>query len=314
MRVAAGVSLFVLLLAAGGTARAFEEFEGTRASAMGGATRAFAVGDSGPLLNPSGMTLIKAYSVEASYAYGTRLSEQFLHASVVDSTSESKFAGGLYYTYRLDNPAGVAKGHGHEVGGSLAVPLGNAVSVGATLKWFRLAGDDEGPALSTGGWTFDAGLTVRPLPNLSLAFVGANLWDRHSGQAPQNVSYGIAYAPLGTLVVALDGITTFTRDDLLGTRGTGVRAGAEMSLLQLLALRAGGGTDPMLGVGYVAGGVSALSSVGAVDLGVRGDIVRIASGSERNLFVGLSLRLFAASSGAVPDPGMEMGPEPGSQQ
>ena len=54
----------------------------------------------------------------------------------------------------------------------------------------------------------------------------------------------------------------------------------------------------MLGVGYVAGGLSAVSEIGAVDLGVRGDVIRISTGSERNLFVGLSLRLFVAAGGA----------------
>jgi hypothetical protein len=307
MRVPASVLVFVFVIVVisalvSGTARAFEEFEGTRASAMGGATRAYAVGDSGPLLNPSGMALTKSYNVEASYAYGSRLTEQFLHASIVDSTSQSTVAGGLYYTYRLDNPPGPATGRGHEVGGSLAVPLGSYLSVGATLKWFRLEGVDQGPNLSSGGTTFDVGLTVRPTANLSLAVVGANLRDRHAGQVPQTLSYGLAYSPSTAFIVALDGLTSYTRDDVLGARGTGVKAGIEWALAQRVAVRAGGGTDPMLGVGYVAGGVSALSEVGAVDLGVRGDVIRIDAGSERNLFVGLSVRLFVGAQGTSGGP------------
>src|SRR5450755_2458717 len=93
VRVVAAVALALVVTFLGfffgfeGRARAFEDFEGTRSVGMGGATRAWALADSAVLLNPSGMSLAKAYNVEASYAYGSRLREQYLHASVVDSTS-----------------------------------------------------------------------------------------------------------------------------------------------------------------------------------------------------------------------------------
>src|SRR5881394_2680285 len=120
MRAAAVVLVLAVGLAS--TARAFEEFQGTRALGMGGATRAWALGDSGPLLNPSGMPLVKSFAVEAAYEYATRYSGQFFHASIVDSTSDANIGGALYYTYRMDRPAGIA-GHGHEAGLALAMPL-----------------------------------------------------------------------------------------------------------------------------------------------------------------------------------------------
>src|SRR5260221_12715032 len=142
MRVAA-----IVLLVAGVVprpAQAFEDFEGTRALAMGGATRAWALADSAVLLNPSGMSLAKAYNVEAAYAYGTRASEQFFHASVVDSTSASNLAGGLYYTYHLDKPAGLA-GHGHEVGAALSLPIGDSVAIGGPPRRVRPPGRADHP-------------------------------------------------------------------------------------------------------------------------------------------------------------------------
>src|SRR5882672_1255778 len=299
MRAAAVVLVLAVGLAR--PVRAFEEFHGTRAQGMGGATRAWAVGDSGPLLNPSGMPLIKSYAIEAAYAYATRDSGQFFHASIVDSTSDANIAGALYYTYRMDRPSGLA-GHGHEAGAALAMPLGPYLALGATLKYFRLAGADQGPALSKGGLTFDAGITVRPSPSFSLAVVGSNLRDLDAGQAPQTLSYGVAFLPMPELVLTLDGLTSFTRDDFLGTRGTGVMGGLEWVLAQRVVVRAGGGTDPLLGVGYAAGGVSAVSEFGAVDLAVRGDLVPIQTGSERSLFVGVSLRLFVAGGAATAAP------------
>jgi hypothetical protein len=153
--------------------------------------------------------------------------------------------------------------------------------------------------------TFDVGAMVRPSPTLSFALVGANLVDREHGQAPRTVSYGAAYVPIENLVVALDGVTAFTRDDFTRASGTGVRAGLEASVAQRVALRAGGGTDPWAGVGYVAGGLSFISEVGAVDLGARGDLFPYRTGSSRNVFLGVSLRLFvpgAVASAASQSP------------
>lgn len=294
MRVAAVVFVVAVLLAT--PAAAFEEYDGTRAQAMGGASRAWAVGNTALLLNPSGMSLVKAYNLEGAYAYTTRLKGQFLHASVVDSTSALGVSGGLYYTYRFDELAGVS-GSAHEAGGALSMPLGSYVAIGATVKWFRLLGLDRGPNLSTGGVTFDAGVTLRPTQQVSLAVVAANLRDLHTGHAPRTLGYGAAFLPIPTLVIAVDGVTSFTGDDVLGFKGTGVRGGVELSLAQRVALRLGGGTDAMRGVGYLSGGVSAFSDMGAIDVGVRGDLFPMKTGSEKNLFLGVSLRLFV--SGAV---------------
>ncbi|HVZ75351.1 MAG TPA: hypothetical protein VHJ20_23400 [Polyangia bacterium] len=281
---------------------AFDDFEGTRAQGMGGATRAWALGDSAILLNPSGMTLAKVYNVEASYGYTSRMSGQFLHASIVDSTSASNLAAGAYYTYRSDESSFGVPGHGHEAGLSLALPFGRYLSFGVTGKWLRLVDSDAVPD-STGGITFDAGATVRATDRFSLGVVGQNLRDLQTGQVPQLMSYGLAFLPLPTVTVAIDGVTTFTHDDVTHARGTGFRAGGEWSIMQRVAVRTGGGYDPNLGVGYVAGGLSALSEIGAVDLGVRGDVWTPYDWSRKNLWIGLSLRLFvgSAASGDEPD-------------
>ncbi len=298
MRVAA-IS-FLLAVTVARSAWAFEDFEGTRAQGMGGATRAWALGDSAPMLNPSGMSLAKVYNAEASYGYTSRLSGQFLHASVIDSTSASTLAGGLYYTYRTEKSAAGVPGHGHEVGAALSLPIGEHLAAGATLKWFRLAGPDQGPEAVSGGVTFDGGITVRVMPQISFAVVGVNINDLHTGQAPRMLTYGAAFLPFPTLVLAADGVTAFSRDDVTGARGTGFRGGGELTIAGRVAARAGGGFDPLLGVGYVAAGLSALSELGALDLGVRGDVWSFdKSYGDRNLFLGVSLRLFVGA--ALPD-------------
>jgi hypothetical protein len=297
MRAAAVVLLLAVVALAAPPAAAVEGYDGTRALGMGDATRAWALGDSALLLNPSGMSLAKIYNIEAGYGYGSRLSENAFHISIVDSTSATSLAGGVYYTYHWADPQS-RNGHTHEVGAALSLPAGDRFALGATLKWFHFVGVDADPAApaipapTSGGFTFDVGLTIRPIPVLSFAAVGANLVDRHDGEAPRQIGYGAAFVPIADVVIAVDGLTTLDRDPYTGREGTGVRAGGEAVLAQRVAIRAGGGTDPAAGVGYLAAGASIISEAGALDASIRGDLFPYETGASRAVVFGVSLRLF----------------------
>lgn len=295
-----GIAVALAALAAAPEARAFEDFTPTQSLGMGGASRAWAVGDAGPLLNPSGMTLLKAYTLEGSYGYSTRLSQQFLHASIVDNTSSYNLAGGLYYTYNSTDPSGGGSGHGHEAGLSLAFPFGNYVAIGATLKYFNLAGLDVANG-HDGGITFDLGVTVRPAGLLSIGLVGSNLRTLQNSQATQAIGYGVALLPTPLLVLEADGLTRFTADNVTGRKGTSAMAGGSYTLFGKMGIRAGGGYDAVTGNAYGTLGLSAISDIGALDGGVRQDFSQ-GSGSSRATVVGLSLRLFIPASQTNPDP------------
>ena len=87
MRAALAASMVIALGAAPRAALAVEGFVGTRPLAMANSGRAWALGDSGLLLNPAGMSLTKAYTVEGSYVYGSAAGgTHFAHASIVDSS------------------------------------------------------------------------------------------------------------------------------------------------------------------------------------------------------------------------------------
>ena len=237
-RFCAALLAIALTSAVGATARAFEEFTPTEALGMGGASRAWALADEGPLLNPSGMSLSKAYTIDGTYGYASRLSEQFLHASIVDSTSPFNLAGGLYYTYHSTNPSGGLDGHGHEGGLALSFPFGPYVSIGATLKYFKLL-DADAIDGHDGGLTFDVGATIRPTQVVSLGVVGTNLRDLGTSQATQAIGYGLALIPLTNMVVVADGLTRFTADAQTGRKGTSLMGGAGYTFWGKLAVRAG---------------------------------------------------------------------------
>jgi hypothetical protein len=284
---------------------------------MGGASRAWAIGDEGPLLNPSGMTLAKAYNIEAAYSYASagnppapgvvpnRLADNFLHASIVDNTSSFNLAGGLYYTYHTADRGGGAVAHGHEGGLALALPFGDVVALGGTIKYLDLEDADDVRGHG-GGLTFDLGATIRPLPMLSLGLVGANLRDLDNSQATRGIGYGAAWIPIPNLVVALDGLTRLTADNQTGRKGTSVMAGGDFTLAGKLGVRAGGGYDAVTGNGYATVGFSAISEIGAFDAGLREDLTRSEVGPgvdrPREAVVGVSLRLFVPAEQTAPTP------------
>jgi hypothetical protein len=289
----------VATLAFAPTAQAFEDFTPPEALGMGGAARAWATGDEGPLMNPSGMSLTKAYTLTGSYEYASRLSDQFIHASVVDSTAPINLAGGLYYTYHAQSPSGAPSGSGHEGGLALSYPFGPYVSVGATVKYFKLLGGDA-TADHGGGVTFDVGATIRPTQIISIGVVGTNLRDLGTSEATVAVGYGAALLPIPALLVAADGLTRFTADNQTGRKGTSLMGGAAYTVAGKVAVRAGGGYDAATGNGYLTAGASIVSEIGAVDAGLRQDVTKgvivAGAGPERETVVGVSLRLFIPST------------------
>ena len=280
------------------TARAFEEFTPPEALGMGGAARAWATGDQGPLLNPSGMSLTKAYTLTGAYEYASRLSDQYIHASIVDSTAPITLAGGLYYTYHAQNPGGAPSGSGHEGGLALSYPFGPYVSVGATGKYFKLLNGDAYGGHG-GGVTFDVGATIRPTQTVSIGVVGTNLRDLGTSEATRAVGYGAALLPVPALLVTADGLTRFTPDNQTGRKGTSLMGGAAYTIAGKVAVRAGGGYDASTANGYLTVGASIVSDIGAIDGGLRQDVtqgVSVAGGGEsRETVVGVSLRLFIPS-------------------
>ncbi|HVR61546.1 MAG TPA: hypothetical protein VMU50_06585 [Polyangia bacterium] len=260
-----------MLLAFDAPARAFEDYVGTRSLALGGALRGAAAGDSGPLLNPSGMTLARSYTIEAAYARSNRRDSNFFHGSVVDSTSGLNLAGGLYYTFQSNAPSDAPTGRGHEVGLAMALPLGDYVSLGGTAKYLRLSGDQAFEGHS-GGTTFDVGVTVRPLMGLSLGAVGTNLYNLKNDEVPRTIGFGVGYSPVPELMLAVDGRTMLDASLRTGTKGTSVMGGGEFFLARRYAFRLGGGYDALDTNGYLSGGFSLVSEIGALDIAGRRDL------------------------------------------
>jgi hypothetical protein len=264
-------------------------FTGIRALGMGGALRAAATGESGPLLNPAGMSLARSYILSGSYQQDRPGPAHVGHLAIVDSTSGFNVAGGVYYSYLNARAGGPPDESGHEGGLSLSLPLGERIVLGGTVKYTKLVLEPAaGPDEKTSGVTFDAGLIIRPLGSVSLAVVGYNLRDLGTAERPVSLGGGVAISPIEGVLVTADGLVDFTTTDDERDNEISLMGGAEYVFAQRAAFRAGGGKDGYTEHGYFAVGASLLGEAGAVDLGFRRDV----TGEDKATVFGVTGRLF----------------------
>ena len=268
---------------------------GTRALGLGGALRGAATGDSALTLNPSGMSLMRAYVIEAAYAHDELSggSSNLGRLSIVDSTSGFNIAGGLYYNYLADKPGAGLDRSGHEAGAALAIPMGDHVFIGGTVKYLRLRTSGALPVGASSlakGFTFDAGLTLKPVGAVSFGIVGQNLADLHTDRAPRTLGGGITLGATPDLLFAADAVLDFTTRRDTGGQGKvwNLMGGGEYLFAKKFGVRVGGGRRGINNAGYLAGGVSFIAQVGALDFGFQQDL----GGSAKETFIGASARLF----------------------
>jgi hypothetical protein len=262
---------------------------GTRALGLAGALRGAATGDSALTLNPSGMSLMRAYVIEGAYAYdhignGT---SNLGRISIVDSTSGFNVAGGIYYNY-LDDETVVPHRSGHEGGVALSVPFGEHLFLGAMGKYFRLSNNGTLPAgvpSRVSGLTMDVGLTIKPASAISLGLVGQNLIDLHTDRAPRTFGGGIALGATPDLLFTFDAAYDVSHSS---HKVWNFMGGGEYLVMKRFGLRAGGGHRGNTKAGYLAAGASLIAPYGALDFGFEQDL----GGLPKETFIGASARLF----------------------
>lgn len=241
-----------------------------RGIAMGEGVRGQATGALGPLANPSGMALVKQYSIEGMYGFSFRDLGSNLHLSIVDSVT-SRIAAGIYYNFVHSSPrfhcAEIAncdpQREGHETGLALAMALGDYLTFGLTAKYITVTTDivnagyvnsnggiDPGTMMpypkrrtidsstagaSLDGFTADAGLTLKLGESFSVGLVGYNLVPLKSVEAPIAMGLGLSYHPGPALTIGLDGELDFNRFKTVDKK--------TMMPADEITLRVGGGAE-----------------------------------------------------------------------
>jgi hypothetical protein len=289
--------IFSALLATTTARAASLELVPTRARGMGGALRGAAAGTSAPALNPSGISLVRSYVVEGAYHYLQDQSGHLAQVALSDSTSASNIGGAVMYTYGTASKDG-AESSRHEGTLSLSFPFGDYVALGGSVRYLKLRATPAGGAEDKrSGFTFDAGLTIRPSAKLSIGLVGYGLKDFKDPQVPRAFGGGVALLPLAELVIVADLVLdqrTYEHalDPTVGNAWS-FMGGAEYTFVSRLGVRLGGGHDGVRDRGYLTAGLTALGEMGAIDVGARLDLG--GTHPANAMYVGVALRLFVPS-------------------
>lgn len=251
---------------------------------MGGALRAAATGTSAPLLNPAALANARVYVVDTLYQFRSTDDASHFFAAIADSITSS-VAAALYYSYGTASPrrtvpqlegaalALTEKHQDHEVGGALAVPLGQWLAIGVTGRYlhYRVNPAADAPATATrtrlSHFTMDAGATLRLGELLRVGVIGYNLIPVHDLLYPRALGLGVALSTGTALTLAFDSVLDFTSDP--ESVSATLHGGLELLAGESYALRAGAQHDTFLKASYFTAGVGLLSSRVGLELGLR---------------------------------------------
>jgi hypothetical protein len=282
------------------------EIPSPRAVAMGGALNALGVSTAAIYLNPANLALARVYHLEGIAAYSPEARRQTYALAIVDSLlSSTRLAGGLAGAWSELDPDGLHRTW-TDIRGGLALPFGEHLSVGATLRWLRLEqAVGKGPfgsSPASGGMangpifnavTFDAGATAA-LGDFRIAVAGHNLTFPKTALAPTTGVAGVGFFSQ-VFAVEADGLLDFTTWS--NTRGR-VMLGGELFLADRYAVRVGYRYDWGTQLNTASLGLGYIDPKWSTEIAVSHDIV----GSHAETLGILSLRYFYDPTGATASP------------
>lgn len=276
----------------------YGDIETARETALGGAVRGFGQSSTALYTNPANMASTQVYHLEALAQIWPEAKRQSYGGSAVDSVT-SRVAGGLAGHYTIDDPDGLKrKSTDARVG--LAFPISDKFYIGAVGKYLRARQDGLGPlgpSFASGGlsgkpvvagFTFDTGVTVKPIPSLAIGVVGTNLSNPGTTFQPTSLSGGIGFAT-GDFSLEGDVLGDFTTYDKTKVRAM---AGGELLLGDHFPVRLGYRFDQGQATHAISGGAGYLDQQFAIEVGLR----RTVAGEAATAVV-IGLQYFLESSG-----------------
>lgn len=267
-----------------------DDYETTRAMAMGLGARASAASTSALSTNPANLALGRLYHVETVVGYVPQNTNFTFGGSILDSFS-SPVAIGVQYRYLLGNGQ---YGHaGMDGRAGLAYAFSEAFSIGAAGRYTSFTregqqeGDTRGPFVE--GVNVDVSMRLTPLPGLHIAAIGQNLIDHGTPYVARLVGGSLSYTFENVLTLAIDGfadLSTF-RDAANNIRPEMLLGGAAEVFTGEVPIRAGYFYDSGRGIHYVTAGVGYVRPEFGIDLAWRQQIV-----GDDDTWLTLSFRYF----------------------
>ena len=281
----------------------YGDVEDARWAATSGALRAAGNGVTSIWANPAGLAYSQVYHVGALAGIWPEAKRQSYGAGVMDS-STSRLAAGVGLVWSGQDPDGIDR-QSIDLRLALAYPFSSKISFGLTGRYLDVKQGGLGPlgqSYVSGGlegktilknFSFDAGLRINPVDNLSFGLLGTNLSNPGNGFQPTTAGGGVGYGSRDFFVEA-DVLADFTTWQKTTIRAM---AGAEFLVGGSFPLRAGYRYDDGAKSHAISAGAGYIDPSFSVELGVR----RAVSGDIYTAFV-LTIQFFVESTGMVRSP------------
>ncbi len=273
--------------------------ETARSTAVGGADRALTNSLTALFVNPANLASARVYHVGALVSIWPEANRQSYGAAATDSTTP--VSGGLGATYNRQDPDGVDRTW-TDVRFALAYPFSEQFFMGVGGRYLWVEQNGLGPlgySLASGGLPkgkivrgigLDAGLTLRPIPELSFAVVGSNINDPGNGFQPALLGGGVGYGG-SAFTLEADAEADFTTWSRTRYNGMG---GASLLLAENYPVRAGYRYEQGPRTHAISAGIGFISPTFSVELGAR----RTVKGAEVTVIT-LDVRYHVDSSGML---------------
>lgn len=255
----------------------YGEHETPRMTAVGGATRASSNSLTALYSNPANMAAAQLYHIGAFAQVYPEARRQSYGAAVVDSLiSSTGLAGGLGGVLTVQDPDGIAR-EWMDIRFGLAMPLGDLFFLGLTGKYVTLQQNGLGPlrhSEASGGLqdqniiqtvTFDAGATLRPVPQFAISLTGHNLTNPDTSILPIMGGIGAAFST-ADFIISADAVLESKTHSATKFRAM---AGGELLLADRVATRLGYRFDQGLEGHAISGGLGYLDQKFSIDASLR---------------------------------------------
>ena len=276
----------------------YGEQETPRTAALGGATRAIGTDINAFFVNPAGIAASRVYHMGALAQVWPQARRQSYGAAAVDSAT-SRVAAGVGGFYSTQDSEGLNR-KSTDARLVLGFPLSERLLVGVAGRYLKLSQSGLGPlgaSYASGGlagenivngFSFDAGLSIRPSNLLAIGLVGTNLNNPGDGFRPLGLGGGIG---LGRREFSIEGDVAA---DFTTFRKTTFRymAGAEFLAAESYPLRIGYRFDQPLKNHAISGGLGYLDRQFGVEVSVRHSV-----SGDRSTAIFLGLQLFLEGLG-----------------
>jgi hypothetical protein len=259
---------------------------------MGGAVRALGNGVTGLYANPANIALTRVYHLQALAQIWPEARRQTYGAGAVDSVT-GRVAGALGAHYGVLDPDGIDR-KWTDIRASLAFPISERFYAGVTGKYLTLrdngfprpgyglppssasAGLADAPVVD--GFTFDAGITVKPSSALFIGVVGSNLTNSGHGFQPLTFGGGVGYGnnDITAEVDVVADFTTYTKSSGSSRTAMRILGGFEYLAADHFPLRVGYRYDAEPSTHAISGGLGYIDPQFSIDFAIR----RTVSGKE----------------------------------